>query len=420
MDRLFKALLSFKEVKIRTDDDFADRLSRRYTTILLVFFTCVISTQQLVGKPISCWCPAHFTASHRDYANTICWVSNNYYQPITKNIPRPAEQARIKRVSYYQWVPLVLLFQAAVYFIPCLLWRFLNKRAGIDVGAMMDAAKVCQRSSHTDMREKTLRYIVNQMDRYLLKQRDLRTGCCVRMKHALANYCCFVGGRFYGNYLTFSYLVVKFVYLFNAIGQLFLLDFFLGINYHWYGIFVLNKLIQGEDWTVSERFPRVTLCDFKIRSNNRLHEYIIQCVLTVNLFNEKIFIFIWFWFVFVSIATSFNFARWVMRALYWSSQIRYVKKQLRSFETTKRQTAALTKFTQFYLRRDGMFIIRLISQNVDDLVAAEAMLGLWENYTPERRMLAEKAGRAPKIPTAPSERTATATRHDTTRRKEVV
>lgn len=166
MDRLFKALLSFKEVKIRTDDDFADRLSRRYTTILLVFFTCVISTQQLVGKPISCWCPAHFTASHRDYANTICWVSNNYYQPPTKNIPKAAEQARIKRVSYYQWVPLILLFQAAVYFIPCLLWRFLNKRAGIDVGAMMDAAKVCQRSSHTDMREKTLRYIVNQMDRY--------------------------------------------------------------------------------------------------------------------------------------------------------------------------------------------------------------------------------------------------------------
>jgi len=46
-----------------------------------------------------------------------------------------------------------------------------------------------------------IRYIVNQMDRYLLAQREYRTGCMVRIKHFIAKMCCIVGGKLYGNYL---------------------------------------------------------------------------------------------------------------------------------------------------------------------------------------------------------------------------
>ena len=35
-----------------------------------------------------------------------------------------------KMVSYYQWIPLILMFQASMAFVPCLIWRFLNKRSG--------------------------------------------------------------------------------------------------------------------------------------------------------------------------------------------------------------------------------------------------------------------------------------------------
>lgn len=92
--------------------------------------------------------------------------------------------------------------------------------------------KILLQAHYLEIREKAIRYVVNQMDRYLLAQRDYRTGCCVRVKHLLAKVCCLVGGRLYGNYLVSAYLIVKFLYVVNAIGQIFLLDAFLGIDYH--------------------------------------------------------------------------------------------------------------------------------------------------------------------------------------------
>jgi len=87
MDRLFKSVLSIRELKFRVDDDYVDRLSRQQTVIILVCFGFLVSTKQFVGKPINCWCPAQFTDSHRDYADSICWVSNTYYLPMPTVIP---------------------------------------------------------------------------------------------------------------------------------------------------------------------------------------------------------------------------------------------------------------------------------------------------------------------------------------------
>jgi len=76
MDRLFKSVLSIRELKFHVDDDHVDRLSRQYTVIILICFAFLVSTKQFVGRPINCWCPAEFTDSHVDYTNSICWVSN--------------------------------------------------------------------------------------------------------------------------------------------------------------------------------------------------------------------------------------------------------------------------------------------------------------------------------------------------------
>ena len=42
-------------VSLHGDDDFGDKISSRYSVILLVIFCSIVSTKQYVGNPIDCW-----------------------------------------------------------------------------------------------------------------------------------------------------------------------------------------------------------------------------------------------------------------------------------------------------------------------------------------------------------------------------
>jgi len=94
---------------------------------------------------------------------------------------------------------------------------------------------------------------VHLLDRYLMARRDQRTGCLSRACQLLSRYCILISGRLYGNYLTCCYVLVKLLYCVNAIGQLFLLDVFLGYDYHVLGVHVIRHLLFGEKWIPSER-----------------------------------------------------------------------------------------------------------------------------------------------------------------------
>jgi len=389
MEHLFKSVLSVREFKFNTDDDYVDRLSRLYTVMVVVMFAVLVTTKQFVGSPINCWCPAQFTDSHVDYANALCWVSNTYYLPMDRAIPGD-EYALGRKICYYQWVPMLLLFQGILSFMPCQLWRFLSQRSGVNLGSIMDAAHATSDSAFLEVREKAMRFVINQIDHYLLAQREYRTGCFIRMKQFASKACCLVGGRDYGNYLTTCYIVIKLLYLASAISQIYLVAAFVGDDYRLYGPRVINRLLRGSNWEELEHFPRVTLCEFAIRDQSRVHNYVVQCTLSINLFNEKIFIFLWFWMVGLAGLTIVDILVWLFRSVYWSGQVQFVRKRLRAFDTSQREAVVMAKFVENYLRRDGMFILRLIGLNVGDVAAGEILAGLWNNYSPERRMLAEK------------------------------
>ena len=104
-----------------------------------------------------------------------------------------------------------------------------------------------------------------------------------------------------------------------------------------------------------------------------------------NLFNEMVFIFLWFWYVFLALMTVINFGRWLVRAFYWPGHIQYIRQQLQWHEATlDRETGILAKFAVNHLRRDGMFIVRLIGANLGDVVAGEILSHLWCSYRLER------------------------------------
>ena len=388
MDRLFKSASSVRERKIHVDDDPVDRLSRQYTVALTVFMAALVTLKQFVGRPINCWCPTEFTYSHCNYTNAVCWVSKKYYLDTDTVIPDgPLDQMlpTNQQICYYQWVAFVLIVQGVLTLVPCLVWRLATKNSGMGLSALMNVAHESAKGEALRHRDYAIRYLVVQISSYVTAQRDRGKGCRTRLTKFLSKACCFIGGRLYGNHLVTAYISVKLLYVLNAFGQLFLLDHLLVRDFHFYGFRAVEQMYRGQGWSNPESFPRVTLCEFEMRHQSRIHSYIVQCTLTINLFNEKLFLFVWFWFVFLGIVTLVSLFRWIFRVMYWPGDVEYVKRLFVLYyeDNELRRPKMLDKFVRSHLRRDGMFVVRLLDINCGMTVASEVMWGLWSKYNLE-------------------------------------
>ncbi|XP_045180122.1 innexin unc-9-like isoform X1 [Mercenaria mercenaria] len=381
LDSVLGSFATYARLKGRYDDDWIDRLNHLYTTIIFIIFTIVVSTKQYVGEPIHCWCPAEFTDAMVDYTNNVCWVSNTYFVHFDNDIPKYDYTKKETEIGYYQWVPMILLFQALLFKIPCILWRILTASAGVNLDKIVTLAAETQYISPEE-RERTIRHIVKYMDRWLENAREYRSGCFIRLRQTISKFCCIVCGKRYGNYLVTIYMFIKLLYMTNAVGQLFILNEFLGTNYNAYGFEVMGKLSRGEDFEESPRFPRVTMCDFSIRQLRNVQQYSVQCVLPINLFNEKIFMFIWFWLVAVSVLSTANFLIWAYIMIFRQHRIRYMKKFLRVNDCYKSELdkKMAVKFCEQYLRQDGIFVLRLVGKNANDVLVSELIVQLWHYY----------------------------------------
>lgn len=368
----------------RNDDDIVDRLNHQFTVMFLIVFTIVVSTTQYVGKPIECWCPAYFTENHVDFTNKVCWVSNTYYVP--EGAPVGSQSGSDKyHISYYQWVPLMLLIQAFMFYVPCLIWRVFSERSGININNLVEAADTIQNALYPERRDKTIKYMIRHLDHYLDYQREYRGGTCAPAKRFLARNLYILCGNRYGNYLITLYLTIKLTYLVNLLVQLFTLDAFLGAEYHLYGVTFLRDLANGTSpAATSRRFPRVTMCDFTIRQMGNIHPHTVQCVLPINLFNEKIYVFLWFWYTFVAVVTFSSFLRWLWIVGLRCNRIQYVRRHLKIMGKVEgdndRDRKMSHKFAQMYLRQDGVFVLKLVAKNSTDLVVADIIGALWDNY----------------------------------------
>jgi hypothetical protein len=383
MRAMIGLLQGLPNAKGRKDDDFGDRLNYRYTVSILTLFAMIVTSKQYVGTKITCWVPAHFDGSWSSYTDDYCWVKNTYYLPLDENIPKETEEKSIPHLTFYQWVPLILLIQAFLFYGPCLVWRTFNDKSGIDVDSVVQTAKSFHQAEKVNDKLKTLEYLRRQMHRFLTMRQDKNIGCNLSLSYFITKFCCPKCGRRHGNYLITLYLFVKVLYIANVIGQLFMLNHLLGTDFHYYGLDALIMWSQGQDISETERFPRVTMCDFKVRfTPGNIQRYTVQCVLPINLFHEKIYLIIWFWMVFLAAYNVGSLVSWALHSIFRIDQHRFVKRHMRIADRkiVKKDKNMLIRFVDKYLGSDGVFVLRLIQTNTDDIATADIAAELWDEF----------------------------------------
>lgn len=193
-------------------------------------------------------------------------------------------------------------------------------------------------------------------------------------KQAKRIFIAFSGNQRLGNYLMVTYLITKLLYFGSIVAQIFIVKAFTGIDHTFYGVEMLQDLLNGKDWHVTGHFPRITVCDFTVRSLGNWHKYSVQCVLSDNMLNEKIYIFIFFWLLLMASLTAMSFIYWFFRCMLQSGE-GLLEKHIKTKDNH------MNSFRNLHnsLKGDGIFILHLMSFNVSDVDTGRVINHLWKN-----------------------------------------
>lgn len=355
---LFNGILS-KSTKEQIDDDLIDRMYHRFTTGILVVFAIVVSTSQYAGDPIECWAPPHYTSNHVKYANSFCWSYGTYYLPFDEHVENRGDKST--QLHYYQWVPFLLLLQAVFAYLPVFFWKYAINKSSVNVQRLISSAKLTAFSDEKDERKKSLNTVCSMLQRYESSRKN---------RSSQKNI--FSTKRSY--FLFACYLTYKVTCLSSIILQLIALNLFLRNDFYSYGIDFARYVFGTSNWVQSYRFPRVTMCDIEIRRLGNVNTYTLQCVLPINIFNEKIYLFIWFWLLIIAMANIASTIAWIYSTIV----------------TLKKITVNYSLNCHITDNVDSVFLIRLVKKNTNAITGDEILRKLYsKNYTDENSSIGE-------------------------------
>ena len=172
--------------------------------------------------------------------------------------------ARCRFIKNASWA-LILIFQAFLFKLPNVIRKALNRSSGLDLDKICKLTDDTQLSSF-DNRKRTINNLAFFMDSWLHTNKSCKNNILVRTNAQLSRLFCFFCDRRQGKYLTAWYLSIKVIYVSNVIVQFLILNAFMATEYTLYRLEYFNTLSNGEGFKDKPRFPKVSICDFKIRN----------------------------------------------------------------------------------------------------------------------------------------------------------
>ncbi|XP_071102991.1 innexin unc-9-like isoform X1 [Haliotis cracherodii] len=389
LDNIINKFSQLRLANVIRDDDVVDQLHHYVMVVTLTTLAIGIGTKQFVGKPIHCWLPAQYKEDdQQDYVNSLCWISDLYNVPFIHELPIADEDrfSSDKAINYYRWAMLILILQAVMFELPHFFWKSLKGHSGLNIKKIISMCMECQLSSKA-ARVKKLGQVAMFIDRWLRTYRRFTT--------PILNCCQF--GKRSGRYLVLLYMFTKFLYLVNVVAQFQILTIFLGFNYWTYGVEVGGYLAEDPLWKDFQHFPRIGMCDYDIRQLQNIHRYTVQCVLSINLFLEKIFAGQWFVMVILSVVTLLSFLSWLVEEVFTSRRERFLHKYIYLIDEERKKdggsldTKLFKKFVRGYLRQDGVFLIRIVVNNTNDILAYDLLNQLWKLFENKHKFSSAEA-----------------------------
>ncbi|CAF4841407.1 unnamed protein product, partial [Rotaria sp. Silwood1] len=345
-----------------------------------------------ISDLIICWTPGEFTGNFVSYTRHYCYVTNTYYISMNETIPtlNNSHMRRKRSIYYYQWLPILLAFQSLLFLIPRLIWSSFSPRCGINLQHCLSPQYDYRTSRYkihniTTMLNLLARAKQHDFNRISTNDNINKNGLTSNIQF-LKTFCIpflFLNENpFHGYYLVNLFLIVKILFLLNSSLQLFFLNTLLTKNSIFYGYEVIENFRRGEYIVGSKIFPLNVYCDFNIIKIGQPTLYTVQCLLPMNVFNEKIFTIIWFWLVFLTITNLKSVLLTIIRNSFHQFNYAYIANYLDLYSKKERfkRHLLVKRFIFDYLTADGILILRLISENISDLLTSEVIHELWNEY----------------------------------------
>ncbi|MFH4975744.1 hypothetical protein AB6A40_002453 [Gnathostoma spinigerum] len=374
-------------------DDTVDRLHSIFTVTILVLCAMFVGTKQHFGQPIQCMLPAHLDRdSWTAYGQYYCFVESTYRLSYNRTVPNSDIRSKLRatpgvNLNYYQWVPYFFVLQAFCFYAPYWFWKLLQGYSLIDMETAVNEAVSVSHELQFEERQKK----IDKLSRFLTTSFDYR--------HAVRDSDSqFFGAppNKYSGFCSCLYLLAKFVVVCNNFLQIYLISEFLGAD----GAFWALKPLAisaglGHYPFSSQYFPRVTFCDMDRLTTGGIEKNTLQCVIMLNMINEKLFILLWYWIFFLCIISSVSFIYTLTRVItprYREKSVRFYIQNDDGEENElylRSDKNRLRDFVHELLGLDGTLMFHFIHEHAGAIVARDICLRMWKLFSStyqDRRM----------------------------------
>jgi len=285
------------EINTVSIDNWVFKLFYKVTTTILVFSSILVTSRQFFGEPIQCDAGASSGSVEKSTLQTYCWMYAKFHIPAKYQGPCSTSDEDLSEDietnvynSYYQWVPLYLVFLAALFYLPRIIWLVME-------GGLM---KFFAKGTTT---------------RIIEDQDEKREKLVEFFRRNIQNK--------YNIYLV-GFICCEFLNIIIVLLQFPMTNKFLRQRYSTYGFDVWQyyqlpvdeQKLDTVKNPMCQAFPRVASCKyFRYGTAGGQEDINALCILALNIINDKVFLILWWWFNFIAIV---GISRLIYRALQMS------------------------------------------------------------------------------------------------------